>query len=250
MLLHERLEASGRSLFQRRSYALAALLPLLAFAIWRGEQLDEWMGPAWDDDGFERVCVAVAVAGLLMRALTVGFVPRRTSGRNTAGQVADALNTTGLYSLTRNPLYLANAVTYLAIATTTQDPLLVAAVALFLALYYERIVMAEEAFLLEKFGADYQAWAAEVPPFLPRLRGWRRPALPFSLRSVLRREPPSWLGALVALALIDIAADAVEGDWVDIVEGSYLAALALVVPAFLLLLGLNRFTTLLRVPGR
>ena len=48
-------------------------------------------------------------------------MPAGTSGRNTAKQVADTLNTTGLYSLTRNPLYLGNAVIYMAIACFLQN---------------------------------------------------------------------------------------------------------------------------------
>lgn len=250
MLLRESLQASGHVLFRRRGYALLLLLPLVALAIGRGEQLEEWMDPGWNDDGFEAMCFALAFCGLLMRALTVGFVPRRTSGRNTGGQVADALNTTGLYSLTRNPLYLANCVTYLAIVMTTQDSLLVVAVALFLGRYYERIMMAEETFLLGRFGAAYRDWAARVPPFLPRLHGWQRPALPFSLRTVLRREPSSWLAAVVGIGVIDIAGDAAEGEWTAILHDGHLTAMATALAIYLLLNALKRFTAVLRVPGR
>ena len=135
------------------------------------------------------------LAGLALRAFTVGSVPSRTSGRNTHGQVAASLNVTGMYSLTRNPLYLANCMIYVGVLLYSQDLLLTLAFTLFLVVYYERIILAEEAFLLERFGDAYRRWAAEVPVFLPRLHGWRRPALPFSLRSVLRREYPTWLAA-------------------------------------------------------
>jgi hypothetical protein len=43
---------------------------------------------------------------------------------------------------------------------------------------------------------------------VPQLSGWRRPALPFSLRTVLRREYPGWFAAVTALAFIEIGADA------------------------------------------
>ena len=45
--------------------------------------------------------VALVLAGLALRAFTVGSVPSRTSGRNTHGQVAASLNVTGMYALTR-----------------------------------------------------------------------------------------------------------------------------------------------------
>ena len=46
----------------------------------------------------------------------MGFAPRGTSGRNTLGQVAEVLNTSGMYSVVRNPLYLGNFVIWLGLA--------------------------------------------------------------------------------------------------------------------------------------
>ena len=62
------------------------------------------------DMHYEAACIALAFVGLAIRVFTVGFVPAGTSGRKHDGQIAETLNTTGIYSLTRNPLYLGNAV--------------------------------------------------------------------------------------------------------------------------------------------
>ncbi|MEI3590430.1 MAG: hypothetical protein V8Q44_05920 [Alistipes ihumii] len=52
-------------------------------------------------------CLLVSLFGLAIRIRTAGHTPDRTSGRNTAeGQVADEPNTTGIYSMMRNPLYV------------------------------------------------------------------------------------------------------------------------------------------------
>ncbi len=40
---------------------------------------------------------------------------------------------------------------------------------LVLALYYERIICAEETFLQQKFGKAYTDWAARTPVFIPNL---------------------------------------------------------------------------------
>ncbi|MBI1987594.1 MAG: hypothetical protein HYS70_04535 [Nitrospinae bacterium] len=53
-------------------------------------------------------CLLVSMLGLSVRILTSGTVPAGTSGRNTKRQKADALNTTGVYSIVRHPLYLGN----------------------------------------------------------------------------------------------------------------------------------------------
>jgi protein-S-isoprenylcysteine O-methyltransferase Ste14 len=245
MLLGERMQASGGRLFRWRSFVLVIFVPLIALATARGEPIERLLGSFWGE-AYEFACFALVLAGLGLRAVTVGFVPGKTSGRNTGGQVAASLNTTGLYSLTRNPLYLANCLIYLGVAFYAQDLLLALALAFFLALYYERIILAEEAFLVGRFGEEYRTWAAEVPVFFPRLHGWRPPALPVTLRTVLRREYPTWLAAVLTLAAVDIAADYVtEGytyDW----AGPVAVALA----GYLMLRGLKRRTTWLRVPGR
>ena len=57
-----------------------------------------------------------------------------------------------MYSLTRNPLYLGNAVIYMSIALFTQGIYFIVLMALFLVIYLERIIAVEERFLTERFG--------------------------------------------------------------------------------------------------
>jgi protein-S-isoprenylcysteine O-methyltransferase Ste14 len=249
MLLDQQMRESGGQLFRWRSFVLLVFLPLVGLAVWRGEPIERLLGDGWGSV-YETACIVLVALGLALRAFTVGFVPRKTSGRNTEGQVANELNTTGIYSLTRNPLYLANCLSYVGIMLYTQDLLLSFAFGLFLVIYYERIILAEEAFLAARFGEPYLAWAAEVPVFLPRLSGWRKPALPFSLRSVLRREYPSWLSAVLVLAAIDIASDYFAGEHEGLAGEPWLPAVAVAVALYLILHLVNRRSLLLKVAGR
>jgi protein-S-isoprenylcysteine O-methyltransferase Ste14 len=239
------MHTSGERLFRWRSFVFVIFVPLLAMATAKGEPVEQVLGDFWGE-AYEFGCIVLVLVGLALRATTVGFVPAKTSGRNTHGQVAASLNTTGVYSLTRNPLYLANCMVYIGVVLYSQDLLLALASVLFFALYYERIILAEEVFLLDRFGEKYRAWASEVPVFVPRFHGWQRPALPFSLRSVLRREYPTWLAAMISLAAVDIAADYFgEGythDW------NVLITLSLA--GYLVLHLLSRRTRVLRVPDR
>lgn len=43
-------------------------------------------------------------------------------------------------------------------------------------------------FLEHLYGEQYVEWTSRTPAFIPRLSGWIKPDLPFSLRTVLRRE--------------------------------------------------------------
>ncbi len=203
MLIKDHLSRSGEHLFRWRSYVLLAFAPFFIYAAYQGETVERFLGES-AGEAYEMFAVIMVIAGELIRILTVGFVPRGTSGRNTAGQLAEALNTTGLYSVVRNPLYLGNCMMYLGVAMFSQNIALAVILALVLLPYYERIIAAEEAFLTEKFGAPYIDWAAWTPAFIPRFTGFVPPLMPFSLRSVIRREQASIFGAVLALYLMEL----------------------------------------------
>lgn len=201
-MINDAIVRQGSWLFRWRSYILLGFTPLFVFAMLRPEPIEAHFGAFWDSV-YEASCLALAFIGLGIRAFTVGFVPAGTSGRNTAGQVAETLNTTGPYSLTRNPLYFANAIIYVAVALFTQDFYVVIAMVLFLVIYLERIIANEERFLERKFGATYVQWAEAVPAFFPRLTGWRRPELPFSPRTALKREYSGLLAIVATFFVLD-----------------------------------------------
>ena len=99
MALQEEFETTGEYFFQWRSYLplAMAVLFILALAQFRYPFADHRLNQAWDGG-----CLALALIGQVVRFFTVGFVPRGTSGRNTRGQVAETLNTTGMYAVVRN----------------------------------------------------------------------------------------------------------------------------------------------------
>ena len=138
-------------------------------------------------------------------ALVVGYAPVRTSGRNTRNQIADSLNTTGLYSIVRHPLYLGNFLIGLGISLVSWVWWLPLIYTLLFGIYYERIMFAEEAFLRRKFGGEFEDWAAATPAFWPRISQWRRPALPFSFRNVLRREYSGLAVVILGHAGVELA---------------------------------------------
>jgi hypothetical protein len=75
------------------------------------------------------------------------------------------------------------------------------------AVYYERIMFAEEEFLRRKFGRAYLEWAANTPAFIPRFRNWHPAELPFSLKKVLRREYSGFFAIIVSFTLLEIISD-------------------------------------------
>lgn len=212
MLLKDRFASQGALLFRWRSYLPLVLLVPTLIALPQSGLLEDWFGEITEDiwTGFSTF---LAFAGLGIRIATVGFVSAGTSGRNTTAQRAERLNTTGLYSVVRNPLYLGNAITLLGFVFAAKVWWLALIAVPAVLLYYERIVYAEEGFLLATFGSAYKEWTDRTPPFWPNFRLWRRPDLPFSLRSALRREYHGFYLIVVVLTVIEIATDLIgEGE--------------------------------------
>lgn len=134
------------------------------------------------------ICFGVSFLGLVIRAFTIGYTPKNTSGRNTKQQVAENVNSTGIYSIVRHPLYLGNFFMWLGLAMVSFSFWFTLTFILFYWIYYERIMFAEEAFLRGKFGEEYIRWAENVPAFIPDFKLWKPSKTFFSFRNVIKRE--------------------------------------------------------------
>jgi protein-S-isoprenylcysteine O-methyltransferase Ste14 len=185
MGLVDELEKQGGWLFRWRSFLPISLILFVPIALY-GFHLPFDSLPV--HEYWAKFCVAVSLVGLALRCFTVGCTPESTSGRNTRRQVAQQLNTTGIYSIVRHPLYLGNYIIGLGITLTSCAWWLPVIYSLLFWLYYERIMFVEEAFLSRKFGDAFGQWSAQTPAFIPKLRLWKPPALAFSFRNVLKRE--------------------------------------------------------------
>jgi protein-S-isoprenylcysteine O-methyltransferase Ste14 len=200
-MLRNELPRKGQWLFRYRSYVPLVLVPPLLLELYRNRaRLDEL--PALDY-WWPFGCLAVAFIGMLVRFVTAGYAAPSTSGRNTAAQKADSLNTTGFYSLSRNSLYFGNLIITLAIIAATRSWELTVVTFLLFLLYYERIIFAEEKFLEDKYGDMYRRWAASTPWLWPRLRGWKRPERSFSWRRAIRSEFNSLFGITTMLFAVE-----------------------------------------------
>ena len=159
-LVHE-FENSGNWLFKRRSWIPVLLLIAGIIIMYLGNRQAILF-----DFRNEIIFLIVSLAGQAIRIATVGFAPKNTSGRNTVhGQVADELNTTGIYSVVRHPLYVGNFLMWLGPVLFLRSFSFTIFFGLFYWLYYERIMFAEEQFLRRKFGEIYDDWSARVKPF-------------------------------------------------------------------------------------
>ena len=231
MALQEQFESSGNWLFRWRSYppVLVLVLGVLYLRHFYYTDNSQILDSVW-----EPVCMAVSFFGMLIRAYAVGYSATGTSGRNTDKQVAKVLNSTGIYSVVRHPLYLGNFFMWLGVSMFMRSWWFSLIVSLIFWVYYERIMFAEEAFLRKKFGEEFVRWAENTPAFIPRLGNWRPNVRPFSLKLVLRREQSGLLGVVMSFALLEVAGDyfvdgrlEMDSAWVVIIAVTVFVFLAL-----------------------
>ena len=153
---------------------------------------------------YNPIALFLSILGFLIRFYTIGTTPKNTSGRNTDKQIAETLNTTGIYSLIRHPLYLGNYLIWIGVCFFTYNLYFVLLTSLLFWLYYERIIYAEERFLESKFQDIFVLWSKSVSAFFPTTFSYKKTAIRFSIISVLRREYSSVLSAVVAFLYVDI----------------------------------------------
>lgn len=250
MALIEEMERSGNWLFRYRSY-LPLVLYAMAFVV---------IANGWDKDmdhsslSWSVFCLGVGLFGQLIRIFTVGYTPKGTSGRNTnEGQVAESLNTSGIYSMVRHPLYLGNFFMWLGIILYVGNWWFSVVCTLLFWVYYERIMFAEEAFLRRKFGSAYALWSDKTPPFFPKLRRYKSAGVEFSLKNVLKREYNGFFALFVSFLLVNVLKNYFYYEVIDfnfLVDPFWMYATAIAFVIFIVLRSLKKYTKVLNVRGR
>ncbi len=138
--------------------------------LWLGLALvASWaLGWVWSVPGLAGLGVALVLAGLAMMGLAVGgmvlarttFIPRRDP---------TALVTGGLFRISRNPIYLADALILAGAILYWGAVLALPLIPLFMMWITRRYILEEEARLRAGFGPRYDAWAAQVPRWVWRI---------------------------------------------------------------------------------
>jgi protein-S-isoprenylcysteine O-methyltransferase Ste14 len=214
MALQEEMEKQGIWLFKYRGTIPLIILVIGAILLVLKELHPEtyFIQDSTVEFYYEMFCLFVSLAGLGIRVYTVGHTPVNTSGRNTAKQVADTLNTTGIYSTVRHPLYLGNFFMWAGPALLTGNLWFIVSFCFFYWIYYERIMFAEEQFLRRSFGEVYINWAKSVPAFMPSFKNFKKPNLPFSWKKVLKKEKNGLTAVFLIFTAFDILGEIIKGE--------------------------------------
>lgn len=251
-MLQNEFKKQGDFLFRYRGILpLAILLVGLAVFINRKIQFAE-RGIAYPEDYFMFICLAVSLAGLVIRIFTVGHTPANTSGRNSKRQLAEGVNKSGIYSIVRHPLYLGNFLIWLGFALLTAHLWFIIAFVFLYWVYYERIMFAEEYFLHKKFNKTYKEWAIKTPAFVPDLTKYRAPSLPFSWKKTLKKEKNGLAAIFITFFIFDFTANLIDGktEGFPIIFNFWFFAALIAAVIYFILKFLKWETSVLDEPGR
>lgn len=248
MALIHSLESHGNILFKYRGQIPLILfvvsIPFIYFTDYT------WInGYPWLENIMLYCCIGLSVIGLIIRSYTIGTTPKGTSGRNTENQVAEVLNSTGIYSVVRHPLYLGNYFMWLGITAFSFNIYFVVIMTLAYWLYYERIMFAEERFLERKFGKDYLDWSLNAPAFFPSFKNFKKSVVPFSMKVVLRREYSGVMATVVGFVFVAVFRDYFISGVLEF-NMNYLIVLGVFLFITLFLRTLKHRTRLLHEEGR
>ena len=103
--------------------------------------------------------IAVGIVGLAIRAWAAGFLRKH-----------EALATDGPYALTRNPLYFGSAILAMGVIVAGKSVWGGSLVFIYILLFYPAVMRREETELRERYGQQFETYAARVRLFCPKMR--------------------------------------------------------------------------------
>jgi len=140
----------------------------------------------------------IVLFGELVRLLTIGFEYIHRGGKE--GRVyAGRLVQGGVFGLVRNPMYIGNVLIAVGMTVYLRSPLAYAILIPLFMFLYQALIAAEEAYLCDRFGSDYEEYCAKVNRFLPRLE--HIPEAFSGMRFDWRRSVRKDLGTVVGLTM-------------------------------------------------
>ena len=184
----------GNFLFKHRSFTPVPLI-VLVFIVFK---------PI--DMGGQNIVVNVgglflSLLGEIIRIISVGYAYAGTSGRESYLR-AENLNITGIYSVVRNPLYIGNFFMFTGLVAVFSNIYALLVFGVFLVLQYYFVILAEENYLIETYGKDYEAYCTRVRRIIPTFKDYKRNQNPFNLRKVVLKENDSVFNMLVMYVLV------------------------------------------------
>ena len=148
---------------------------------------------------------SVTIIGQLIRIITIGLVYIIRGGKDRRVYAED-LVTTGIFSHCRNPLYVGNILILVGLGIASNSLLFMAVFTPLFLFFWQAIVLAEENYLRNKFGEQYNDYCKRVNRWLinPNGLGTTLGSMQFKWKRVIIREYNStyiWMTGAVLIVM-------------------------------------------------
>ena len=148
---------------------------------------------------------SVTIIGQLIRIITIGLVYIIRGGKDRRVYAED-LVTTGIFSHCRNPLYVGNILILVGLGIASNSLLFMAVLTPLFLFFWQAIVLAEENYLRNKFGEQYNDYCKRVNRWLINPNGLATTlgSMEFKWKRVIIREYNStyiWMTGAVLIVM-------------------------------------------------
>jgi len=148
---------------------------------------------------------SVTIIGQLVRIVTIGLVYIIRGGKDRRVYAED-LVTTGIFSHCRNPLYVGNILILVGLGIASNSLLFMAVFTPLFLVFWQAIVLAEENYLRNKFGGQYNEYCKRVNRWLINFNGFGKTlrSMQFKWKRVIIREYNStyiWMTGAVLIVM-------------------------------------------------
>ncbi len=191
----------GNFFFKYRNKAFP-LITVMLFAI--AVPPHDLFGSPGLENAKDVIALLIAGLGLVVRGSVIGFAYIKRGGVDKK-VYAENLVTSGIFGICRNPLYVGNILICIGIFLMHGNPgVMIAGIGFYLFIY-QCIVLAEETYLRNKFGAGYAAYARDVPRWLPQFANLKTATagMTFNYKKVLFKDYGTIATTLIMLILTE-----------------------------------------------
>ena len=151
------------------------------------------------------VGLIIVLLGEAVRLITIGFQYIHRGGKD--GKVyAGRLVRGGMYGITRNPMYVGNGLITIGMTMYFGSPLGYLVVIPFFLFVYQAIIAAEEAYLQNKFAAEYADYDLNVNRIIPAFGSVREAfkGMRFDWRRSINKDMGTIAGLTIGLNLVPV----------------------------------------------
>lgn len=148
---------------------------------------------------------SVTIIGQLVRVITIGLVYIIRGGKDRRVYAED-LVVTGIFAHCRNPLYVGNILILVGLGIASNSLLFIAVFTPLFLIFWQAIVLAEENYLRNKFGEQYDQYCKRVSRWLINFNGLGNTlrSMQFKWKRVIIREYNStyiWMTGAVLIVM-------------------------------------------------